>query len=272
MKATKTYLMAIALFAAAATTASAADYKIGTGRDGGGYDKRTDLFVQQVSDFESANFAGSEDIARAVCTDNEIVLGIAQIDAIKQMEDEGCSLETVGIYPAQEYAIYMYPDGGPSSLDKLDASNKVLVGEAGSGTALFWRTIVGIENGPDGNKSAWSTAGTEFAPYALANTRAVEGRLDAAILVTSEDSKDIQMLLSQGWNVGELDDKDINDFQFRRSNLYERSSIVIDHPSKWSDIKEDAIEVRSFWIANPDFIAENPSVLARVASIVNGIQ
>lgn len=264
--------LALAALAAILVTPVAAE-TIATGRDGGGYDRRADAFVAQVRDgWQSENFAGSEDIARAVCADNDTPLGIMQIDAMVQMRAEGCALQPIGTYPAQEYAFILFPPDGYNELDDLNADHNILVGEVGSGAALFWRTIVGIEQGEHGNGSSWSEATPVFGPFALAPTQAEFGEIDAAILVTSADAEIIQTLLLAGWELGELDDKDIDDFQFGRGNLYERSSIEIDHPSRWRNVSQDAIEVRSFWAANPDWVAENQAALARFASVIRGIQ
>lgn len=266
-------LIASAIFAFAGTAVVAQDLFVAAGREGWGYDRRATALVEQLrGEWDVANFSGSEDIAREVCADNDTPIGIAQVDAIYQMSLEGCDLMPLGIYPAQEFAFIMFPPGGENEMDDLDSSNRILVGEAGSGAALFWRTIVSIENGEHGNGSAWSEAEPVYGPFALADTQAALGNIDAAILVTSPDADIIQQLLTAGWEVGELDDKDINDFQFNRSNLYERSTIRIDHPSRFRDIRQDAIEVRSFWIGNSDFLAADQGVLARLASLIGSIQ
>lgn len=267
-------LRAIALAAVAATLAlPVMAQTIATGRDGGGYDARADAFVAQIRDgWQSENFAGSEDIARSVCADNDTPLGIMQIDAMVQMRSEGCALQPVGTYPAQEFAFILFPPDGYNELDDLNSDHSILVGEIGSGAALFWRTIVGIEQGENGNGSSWSEATPVFGPFALAPTQAEFGEIDAAILVTSADADIIQTLLGAGWELGELDDRDIDDFQFGRSALYERSTIEIDHPARWRNVSQDAIEVRSFWAANPEWVAANPAALARFASIIRSIQ
>ena len=257
----------------ALTAGAAVAENIGAGRDGWGYDRRAEAFVQQIRDgWQVENFAGSEDIARAVCADNDTPLGIMQIDAMVQMSREGCTLQPIGNYPAQEFAFIMFPPGGENELDDLNGDNSVLVGEVGSGSALFWRTIVSIEEGEHGNSSNWAEMTPVFGPFALADTKASFGEIDAAILVTSPDAQIIQDLLTAGWEIGELDDKDIDDFVFGRGPLYTRSSIEVDHPARWRNINQDAIEVRSFWAANSDWVANNGADLARFASIIGGIQ
>lgn len=269
IKAIMTGAMALALLAGTAMADT-----IGTGRDGGGYDARATSFVQQLGgDWDLENYAGSEDIARAVCDDdNDVNIGIMQIDAMVQLGNEGCVLAPVGVYPAQEYAFIMFPPGGENELDDFNGTNRVLVGEAGSGTALFWRTIVAIENGENGNGSAWSEMTPVFGPTALANAQASMGQINAVIMVTSPDAQAIQDLLNLGWTVGELDDKDIDDFQFNGSSLYTRSTIEIDDPNAWRNIKQDAVEVRSFWAANMNWVTENQGELNRIASVIGGIR
>lgn len=273
----------------AAAPMAYADGFIAAGKDGWGYDRRaTELVKQLRSGWDVANFNGSEDIARAVCAssgmteavvDNQpaqvdtaaIPVGIVQIDAMLQMSQEGCTLEALGIYPAQEYAFIMFPPDGYNELDDLGEGNSILVGEPGSGAALFWRTIVGIEKGENGNNSNWSKATPVYGPFSLANTKASMGQIDAAILVTSPDAKIIQDLLTEGWEIGELDDKDIDDFKFGRGSLYERSGIRVDHPNRYRDIRQDAIEVRSYWIANSKWLAENPTAMGRLSGLIAAI-
>ena len=257
----------------ALTAGNAVAENIGAGRDGWGYDRRAEAFVKQIrGDWQVTNFAGSEDIARAVCEDNDTPLGIMQIDAMVQMKREGCTLQPIGIYPAQEYAFIMFPPDGEDELDDLTSYHNVLVGEVGSGSALFWRTIVSIEEGEHGNSSNWAEMAAVFGPFALADTKAGFGEIDAAILVTSPDAQIIQDLLTAGWEIGEFYDKDIDDYVFGRGPLYTRSSIEVDHPTRWRNINQDAIEVRSFWAANSDWVANNGADLARFASIIGGIQ
>ena len=90
MKITTIALLGITTLAAN----TAVSENIGAGRDGWGYDRRAEAFVQQIrGDWQVVNFAGSEDIARAVCEDNDTPLGIMQIDAMVQMKREGCTLQ-----------------------------------------------------------------------------------------------------------------------------------------------------------------------------------
>ncbi len=257
----------------ALTAAAASAQVVATGRDGGGYDARAEALVAQIRDgWTVENFAGSEDIARAVCADNEMPVGIAQIDAMLVMQNEGCTLTPLGIYPAQEYAFIMFPPGGENELDDLNADNNVLIGEIGSGAALFWHTIVAIEEGDHGNSSNWAEMTPVYGPFSLANTQASMGSIDAVIMVTSPDAAIIQQLLTDGWEIGELDDKDIDDFQFGRGSLYERSSIEVDHPTRWRNINQDAVEVRSYWIGNTDWLSANPSELSRMSGVIARIQ
>lgn len=265
-------LIAAAILSLAGTAVVAQDLFVAAGREGWGYDRRATALVEQLrGEWDVKNLSGSEDIAREVCA-GTAQMGIAQVDAIYQMSTEGCNLLPLGIYPAQEYAFIMFPPDGVSELHDLNSSNRILVGEVGSGAALFWRTIVSIENGEHGNGSSWSQAEAVYGPFALADTQASLGNIDAVIMVTSPDADIIQQLLTAGWEVGELDDKDINDFQFNRGNLYERSTIRIDHPTRFRDIRQDAIEVRSYWIGNAEFLAADQGFMSRAASLIATIQ
>jgi len=281
--------LALAGFAALMAAPAIADNYVAAGRDGWGYDRRSEAFVEQMrGGYSVANFAGSEDIARAVCgnsgtvsasvdgtmTDVEaadVVMGIAQIDAMLQLSREGCTLAPLGTYPAQEYGFILFPPDGFNELDDFREGARILVGEPGSGSALFWRTIQWVET-EHGNASNWSQATPVYGPFALANTQASMGQIDAVIMVTSPDADIIQTLLGQGWTLGELDDRHLDNFEFGRGPLYERGTIEIDHPNRWRNVSQDALVVRSYWIGNSGFFGNDPAALARFASIIGAIQ
>lgn len=246
--------VAIACLAAAiATSASAADLTIAAGKAGRGYDKRAQQIAQKMGGMDVLNLSGSDDITRAVC-DGRAHFGIAQIDALFQRAQEGCALFPIAAYPAQEYAMILFPEGSKkSSLHDLGPEDTVLVDKAGSGTSLYWDTIVIIERGDDGNKSSWSSAKTVNAPLEFASAMANANRVDAVVIVTDPKSPQLLKLIAEGWNPGEFDDKDINDKTWNGAPLYTKATVKID-TGGWLADSEDAYVVRSFFVAREDFV------------------
>lgn len=246
---------------------------VAVGQEGRGYEKRGMAITEQLRDgWDVKNFAGSEAIARAVCNDPDTPLGVAQIDAVRAMEMEGCDLKIIGNYPSQEYAIILFPPDSPlSALHDMNKDTRILVDDVGSGTALFWQTIVGIENGEHGNKSEWAKATPVYDFIDFADSMAESGEIDAVLMVGNPNSNEVHALITAGWNAGELDDKDINDLVFRRGPLYERETVTIDPPGMLNEDTEDAYVVRSFFIANSEWVREQRSLVKRIANIVKAI-
>ena len=112
-------------------------------------------------------------------------------------------------------------------LHKLDESNFILVDTIGSGSDLFWRTIVRIENSEDGNGSDWAKVSPVHEMAELATSLANFGEIDGLLLVRLPSSPDIINLLDDGWRLGELYDKDINDYVFNNASLYEAQAIKV---------------------------------------------
>jgi hypothetical protein len=283
----KTFLATTAIVAMTATGALAQG--IGVGQEGRGYEARGLNMVEQLrGDWTTVNFTGSEDIARAVCGDTFVpttnqqtlveqgleapVVGIAQIDAIYTMGLENCNLQTLAEYPSQEYAFILFPPGSSyNELSDLGEGDRVLVDQVGSGTSLFWQTIVRIEQ-EHGDGSEWMNATPVNGATAFADGEAALGNIDAMIMVTSSDSTEVLNFLDNlDWELGELYDKDINDMQFGRGNLYDRETVSFD-TAGWGSTRNDAYVVRSFWIANRDWATANQQDAARMVRIAQTVQ
>ena len=271
MKKLKT-MIASAVIAVSATAVVAEGLDIAVGQQGRGYERRGIEIAKQLQDgWAVRNFAGSEDIARAVCNDPTTPIGIAQIDAIRAMEMEGCQLRTVGVYPSLEYAVILFPPDSPyNELSDMASGNRVLVDKVGSGTALFWQTIVGIEKSDQGNKSSWSEVSPVYDNIVFAESMADVGDIDAVILVGNPNSTEVWELINAGWEMGELYDKDINDLVFRKGPLYDVESITIDPPGAWNSATDDAYVVKSYFIVNPTNLDD--ATVTRLARIVKAIQ
>lgn len=239
---------------------AAAETIIAVGQEGRGYEAFGKKMVERLNGKLPAsieNYEGSDAISRAVC-DGAAQVGIMQIDAIYARQKEGCSLRVVGTY-GTEYAYMLVPPG--SSIDELHdlaAGNKILVDTVGSGTDLFWNTIVGIETGPQGNKSSWSQATSINDPVFLAPSMADLGEIDAVLIVGTTKSKDVKELIDAGWELAAIDDKDINDEVFNGSSLYPREDAEIDGTGGWLSGNESntSYAIRSFVVVGSELAAD----------------
>lgn len=239
-----------------ATSAAFADATIAVGQTGRGYEAFGKDMAIRISDRIKAvtvNYDGSDSISKAVC-DGKAEVGITQIDGIYARQAEGCKLKVAGIY-GTEYAYLMFPPGSAfDELSDLTANSKVQVDTVGSGTDLFWHTIVGIENGPDGNKSGWQLAEPVNDISSLAQSNAAVGAVDAVLFVAGPNSADVRALYDAGWTLASFYDKDLNDLMFNGDSLYPIAPAVIaDTGGVFSgDVSNDSFAVRSFVVLNQE--------------------
>ncbi len=210
----------------------AEDLVIAAGKEGGGYHKKAEEIAvrleQRGHDVEVVNYNGSDEITLAMCK-GEAQIGIGQIDAVDARRLEGCRLHPTADY-GTELSFLLFPPGTKKrqrKLHKLDESNFILVDTIGSGSDLFWRTIVRIENSEDGNGSDWAKVSPVHEMPELATSLANFGEIDGLLLVRLPSSPDIINLLDDGWRLGELYDKDINDYVFNNASLYEAQAIKV---------------------------------------------
>ncbi len=164
----------------------------------------------------------------AVCA-GRAQMGILQIDAIYARSLEGCQMKAVASY-GTEFALLIFPPrSGFDELSDLGPGSAVLVDGIGSGSDLFWRTIVRIETGEDGDSDQWAQTRAVNDPVELANASAEMGEIHAVLLVRKSDAADVQALLGQGWTLGELWDRDIDDLAFNGGPLYlsEKQKIML---------------------------------------------
>lgn len=205
---------------------------IAAGMAGGGYDKfaktmATRLNQRGYSAVSVSNNNGSDAITLAACN-GKADIWIAQVDAIYTRYQEGCVLSPVADYGTEVAVLLVPPKSGIDELSDLTAKDKVATDGIGSGTELFWKTIVSIENSDNGSKDVWSQAGMVESSPEMLNTMANFGDIQAALLVRKTDNDQIKMLLNQGWTVAELWDKDINDEEFNNLPLYDSSEASFD--------------------------------------------
>lgn len=218
---------------------------IGAGKAGGGYDaaaqKLATRLSQRNTDAVVSNYNGSDEITLALCQ-KAADIGYAQIDAIYARGQEGCFLKPIGMYGTEVATIWFPPKSSDNELEDLTAESRILVDTIGSGSELFWNTIVGIETNPDmGSGDDWASAQPVYEPLDMAPTLGSFGEIDALLIVRKPGSNDVAFLQEQGWQQGWVYDKDINDLMFNDVSLYT------------SDNNYQTYEVRSFLVSGPNF-------------------
>jgi hypothetical protein len=257
-----------------ALPAMADTLSIGVGQPGRGYEKFGKEMVVRMADrldAEIVNYEGSDAISRAVC-DGKAQAGIMQIDAIYARQKEGCKLRVVGIY-GKEYAFLMVPPNSDiNALDDFDATTRILVDTAGSGTDLFWQTAVSIETGPDGNKSSWAQAKAVNDPILLAETSADIGEIDAVLMVSKPTSAEVKGLIDAGWELVEFYDKDLNDQMFNGESLYPTGTAEVEGTGGWlsGNTSSDSYTIRSFIVLN-EVASKDKTILAEVARAAKAV-
>lgn len=250
-------LIGLTLLLMLPVVAAAQTIDIATGKPGGGYHRRALQIEQRLEQrgimATVTNLNGSDEISLALCS-GRADLAILQIDAIYARSLEGCQMKAVGSYGMEAALILFPPRADHDALSDLGPGSAIMVDTIGSGTDLFWRTIVRIETGDDGSQDEWASARAVNDPLELANTSAEMGEIDAVILVRKPDSPDVQNLLGQGWTLGELWDRDINDLEFNGGPLYRSEKLKVAAPGG-KTVKAWGYEVRSF-IAVPRTLAD----------------
>lgn len=240
-------VLALAPFGAYAQDKTA-PITIAAGMQGGGYDKFAKTMAQRLnqrgySSVTVSNNNGSDAITLAACN-AKADIWIAQVDAVYTRYQEGCVLSPVADY-GTEYAVLLVPPKSTiKKLSQLSERDNIAVDGVGSGTELFFKTIVAIELSDEGSKDAWSKARPVESSPDMLNTMANFGDVQAALLVRKLDSDDITLLLNQGWMLAELWDKNIDDLEFNNLPLYDSVEPTI-HFTK-GKTENWAYAVRSF--------------------------
>lgn len=222
-------------FAAMLTEPVSADaLTIAAGKPGGGYDRRAQQMEQRLEqrgiEAQIVNLNGSDEISLAVCA-GRAGIGIMQIDAIYARSLEGCQMKAVAAYGTEMALLLFPPRSDNDQLSDLGPGSAVMVDTIGSGADLFWRTIARIETGEDGDGDEWASARAVNDPIELANASAGMGEIQAVLMVQKPDNAALQALLGQGWTVGELWDRDIDDLDFNGGPLYLADEMTIPTPS-----------------------------------------
>jgi hypothetical protein len=255
---------------ATAFWAAAQDLTIYTGREGGGYDAKARELAQRLAQRQInasiENRNGSDDITLQACR-NPQSLWIAQKDALWLREqNDGCYLVDLGLY-GEEVAMLFFPPGtSKNELSDIDSSDKILVDRIGSGSELSWKTMVKIEK-EFGRNNEWASATTVAEAVTRAQSLASRGEIDAVFLVRTTNSKDFERLIEQGWRLGELYDRDINDLQYGSRPLYESREIELRFGGK--DYLEYGYVIPSFIGTTEQVERSNPELFD---TLLNALQ
>lgn len=207
-----------------------AEVTIFTGQVGGGYDAKAQEISQRLAqrgiETEIDNRVGSDDITLQSCQTDESIW-IAQIDALynREMKD-GCFLPVLADYGTENAMLLFAPGSKNSKLKHLGAADTVFIDKVGSGSELTWRTMVAIEK-EQGKGDDWSEASVENGDIRRVTALANRGQLQAVFLVRKTNSVDVSRLIEQGWTLGEMYDRQIDDVQYGTKPLYEGADIVV---------------------------------------------
>lgn len=270
----KKLLLTIATALALATPV-ASQTVIAVGQEGRGYEAfGLDMAQRLVGKLDAVtqNFEGSDAISRAVC-DGTAQVGIMQVDAIFARQKEGCKLRVVGTYGTEFAYLLTPPESDIDELSDLASGTKVLVDTVGSGTDLFWNTIVSIETGPDGNANGWAKATPVNDPIFLAQSMAEVGDIDAVMIVGTTGSKDVKELIDAGWQMASVYDKDINDQMFNGAELYPVGDASVEGTGGWlsGDASNDSYSIRSFVVVG-EALSKDRRAFADVATAAKGAE
>lgn len=256
---TSVIAVAMSVTSIGAAYAQSQNITIASGMEGGGYHSYAVKMAERLNqrgyrDVTVVPTNGSDAITLAACNGNADIW-ISQVDAIYTRHKEGCVLQPVADYGTEVAVILFPPKSKLDQLSDLNESHRVAVDGIGSGTELFWKTIVSIELGDNGNKNKWARATTVESSPELLNTMANYGDIHAAILVRRPTSDHIKMLLDQGWTVGELWDRDINREVFNSLPLYESKKVAFTNSNNRKQTNY-VYEVRSFIGVSPKFASD----------------
>lgn len=251
----------------AGTVITAEEVTIATGQLDGGYDasaqKLAARLEQRQHDVDVLNFVGSDEITLALCS-GEADIGITQIDAMEARQKEGCRLKPVGTY-GTEVAMFWHPKGSKfNELSDFDENVKILVGDVGSGSDLWWHNAIQIEI-ENGGSDDWIKAVVVNDDPSMASTLHGFGDIDVVLFVMKPTDQRVQDLAAEGWKLGELYDKDINDHEFNGKPLYASVKSTFNAGGKRQ--KNWAYEVNSFYVATPE-LARNKQLFRTVAGSI----
>lgn len=251
--------ISIALLSLSSMTAQGQSITIASGMEGGGYHSYAVKMAERLgqrgyTDISVKPTNGSDAITLSACNGNADIW-ISQVDAIYTRHKEGCVLQPVADYGTEIAVILFPPKSKLYELGDLNDTHRVAVDGIGSGTELFWKTIVSIELGDNGNKNKWARAMTIESSPELLNTMANYGEIHAAVLVRKPSSDHIKMLLDQGWTVGEFWDKNIDDEIFNTLPLYESQKMTFTNSNKKTQ-SNYVYNVRSFVGVSPKYSSD----------------
>jgi hypothetical protein len=228
-------ILLIAAIAAIAATMALPTYalEIATGKAGGDYDTKSAVISENLRqrgiENHVTNYNGSSEISLTVCQGKADV-GLMQMDAIYvRMIEDKCVLKPIAPL-GDEVAVMLVPGDAPKAKRKLKNwtdSDSVLVDTVGSGSELWWKTAVSIEQSDKGSQDDWAKASTVNDSLDLAEGLGSMGNITGVVMVRKQNSKDIINLLDAGWQLAELWDKNLDDLKFNGKPMYEQAELTI---------------------------------------------
>lgn len=261
----KTTIFLLALVAIPAQ----ADVTIAAGKQGGGYDKAAQAIAQRLGQRGISatveNLDGSDAITLAICG-GSADLGLTQIDAVWARAQEGCDLKAIGTYGTEVAVLLFPPKSKKDELSDLRESDAVLADTIGSGSDLALRTMIRIENGDHGSHDKWAGLRVVNDQLQLAQASAEMGDITAVFMVRKPTDPAIIRLLENGWSLGYLWDKNIDDLKFKDKPLYEATKL--DLVANGKHIRNWGYDVRSLIVAGKSVVNGPKDTFAAVVSAV----
>lgn len=250
-----------------ASPAMAADITLCAGKAGGGYDGLMQTIgaelVNKGNNVTVLNLAGSEDILNALA-DGKCSYGPAQKDVSYLMTKQNPALAVkdtpILVLYNEAMTLVCSKESGYDELSDIKAGDGIIVDTIGSGSALTWETMVGIEK-EFGNGSSWAQATPEYSALDEAGAALSLGTAKCAFGVGKAPIDWASQMEDLGGVVSEVYDKDINDLEFNGQSLYEPAKMPDGaYKNTWATYKVPAVLFRAGQVA-----AEADRLIKRLA-------
>ncbi len=249
-------LLASAALLSLASVAHAGDITLCAGRAGGGYDGLMQTIGAELSkkgeNVTILNLGGSEDILNALA-DGKCSYGPAQKDVSYLLTKQNPALAVkdtpITVLYNEAMTLVCSKASGYDELSDIQEGDTIIVDAIGSGSALTWETMVGIEK-EFGSGDSWSKATPEYTPLDEAGAALGLGTAKCAFGVGKAPidwATDIEKL---GGVVSEVYDRQLNDLLYNGIPLYEPTKMPTDaYKTAWSTYKVPAVLFRAGTVA-----------------------
>lgn len=168
------------------------------------------------------NLGGSEDILNALNA-GQCQYGPAQKDVhykmIRATATFAQTLSPAALLYNEVMLMACSKESGIDELSDITADTKIITDNIGSGSALTWETMKGIEK-EFGREDAWSKAQQVYMPLKDASAAIALGEADCAFGVGAVNSAWAKELENSGAKIAYIYDKDLNDLNVGKAPLY----------------------------------------------------